>query len=193
MAVLRSRNQISSTQAGNVLKGVSLDPTGGKGTKATRDRISITVDDADLRALLRSFSQMDDIAKVDMKKIAQEIAQDAAIKVQQMAARTNQGSVVANSIKINKGDKAPNFTIGGPGNASVRGGAKYGQLLFGAEFGGPTKFANGGRRFPPRSPSEGRGNRGYFIFPTLKAMQNEITQRWLQGYEMIRKEWKGRV
>jgi hypothetical protein len=24
-------------------------------------------------------------------------------------------------------------------------------------------------------------------------MQNEITQRWLQGYEMIRKEWKGRL
>ncbi len=192
MAVLKSSSYISS-QAGNVLKGVSLDPTGGKGTQAKRDRISITVDDADLRALLRSFSQMDDIAKIDMKKIAQEIAQDAAIKVQQMASRTNQGAAVANSIKVNKSDKAPNFTIGGPGNPNVRGGAKYGQLLFGAEFGGPSSFANGGRRFPPRSPREGKGNRGYFIFPTLKAMQNEITQRWLQGYEMIRKEWKGRL
>jgi len=146
-------------------------------TKAgQRDKITITVDDSDLRALLRSFNQMDDIAKVDMRKIAQDIAQDAATKVQQMASRTNQGAAIANSIKINKGDKAPNFTIGGAGNANVRGGAKYGQLLFGAEFGGPSSFANGGRRFPPRSPREGKGNRGYFIFPTLKAMQNEITQ-----------------
>jgi hypothetical protein len=192
MAIIRQSSFISA-QAGNVLKGVSLDPTGGKGTKAKRDRISITVDDKDLRALLRSFKQMDDIASIDMKKIAQDLAQDAARNVALMASRTNQGQVVARSIKVNKSDRSPNFTIGGSGNANVKGKAKYGELLFGVEFGGPTYFPNGGKRFPPRSPRKGVGNSGYFIFPTLKAMQPEITRRWLQGYEMIRNAWKERI
>ena len=192
MAIIRQSSLISA-QAGNVLKGVSLDPTGGKGTKAKRDRISITVDDKDLRALLRSFKQMDDIASIDMKKIAQDLAVDAARNVALMASRTNQGQVVALSIKINKNDRSPNFTIGGSGNANVKGKAKYGELLFGVEFCGPTYFPNGGRRFPPKSPRKGFGNSGYFIFPTLKAMQPQITQRWLEGYEMIRNAWKGRI
>jgi hypothetical protein len=192
MAVIKKSTFVSA-QAGNVLKGVSIDPTGGKGTNAKRDRISITVDDKDLRALLRSFKQMDDIASIDMKKIAQDLAADAARNVSLMAARTNQGRAVAQSIRINKSDRSPNFTIGGSGNANVKGKAKYGELLFGAEFGGPSYFKNGGRRFPPRSPRKGVGNSGYFIFPTLKAMQPEITQRWLEGYEMIRNAWKGRL
>jgi hypothetical protein len=192
MAIIRQSSFISA-QAGNVLKGVSLDPTGGKGTNAKRDRISITVDDKDLRALLRAFKQMDDIASIDMKKIAQDLAQDAARNVALMASRTSQGQVVARSIKVNKSDRSPNFTIGGSGNANVKGKAKYGELLFGVEFGGPTYFPNGGRRFPPRSPRKGVGNSGYFIFPTLKAMQPEITRRWLQGYEMIRNAWKERI
>jgi hypothetical protein len=194
MAVYRSRNYIpSSTQANNVLKGVSLDPTGGKGTKAKRDRISITVDDRELLSLLRAFKKMDDIASNDMKKIAQDLAEEAARNVQLMANRTNQGRIVAQSIKINKKDRAPNFTIGGSGNANVKGNAKYGELLFGTEFGGPSYFSNRGRRFPSRSPREGKGNKGYFIFPTLKMMQPHITKKWLEGYGTIINAWKGRL
>jgi hypothetical protein len=157
-------------------------------TKAgQRDKITITVDDSDLRALLRSFNQMDDIAKVDMRKIAQDIAQDAATKVQQMASRTNQGAAIANSIKINKGDKAPNFTIGGTKKVT-QSGTSAGTLLFGTEF-GSKRF----RQFPPRSRPKGRGNRGWFIFIALERFQPTITKEWLQGYEKIATAWKSRA
>jgi hypothetical protein len=46
------------------------------------------------------------------------------------------------------------------------------------DFGSAGNFPNGGYKFPARTQSEGRGNRGYWIFPTLKALQPEITRRW---------------
>ena len=167
-----------------------------------RNTVSISVDDADLRKLLYAFKDMDDIAKNDMKKFARDLSIQAANQVERMASRTRQGAAVARSIKLNPGDKAPSFSLGGNSDASVRGGAKFGELLFGVEFGasgtklngqrGALYFSNGGRRFPNRSPKEGNGNAGYFIFPTLKRMQPEITRAWLEGYAMMRKAWKGR-
>ena len=50
----------------------------------------------------------------------------------------------------------------------------------------------GYRQFQPRSPREGRGNAGYFIFPTLKTLQPEITKRWVEQVDRIRREWRER-
>jgi hypothetical protein len=91
------------------------------------------------------------------------------------------------SLKTNKSDKAPNFTVGG--NTKVtRSGTSAGTLLFGTEF-GSKRFT----QFPPRSTSKGRGNRGWFIFIALERFQPIITQKWLQGYEKVANEWKGRA
>jgi hypothetical protein len=87
-----------------------------------------------------------------------------------------QAQKVAATIRANK-DRIPNVTIGGS-KGRFSGGAVSGQVLFGSEFGGPAPFENGGRRFPDRSPAQGRGNEGYGIFITLKRIQPELTRRW---------------
>jgi hypothetical protein len=105
-----------------------------------------------------------------------------------------QAAVVAQTVRFNR-DRVPNVTIGGSkGRAS--GGANAGQILFGNEFGGErnskgnkSAFPSGGFRFPPRTPKEGRGNRGYWIFPTVKAMQPEITKRWMTAINDIVDKW----
>lgn len=110
------------------------------------------------------------------------------------APMSRQSVIVASTIRANK-DRIPNVTIGGSkGRAS--GGANAGQLLFGNEFGSDRNikgskgsFPNGGYRFPDRSPSQGRGNAGYWIFPTLKAMQPEITRRWLDAVTKVMDNW----
>jgi hypothetical protein len=39
----------------------------------------------------------------------------------------------------------------------------------------------------------GKGNVGYFIFPTLKMMQPAIKAKWVAGIDKIRQEWKERI
>jgi hypothetical protein len=105
-----------------------------------------------------------------------------------------QTAIVAQTVRANK-DRIPNVTIGGSrGRAS--GGANAGILLFGNEFGSDRNtfgsagnFPNGGYKFPARTPREGRGNRGYWIFPTLKAMQPEITRRWKNAVGEVYENW----
>ena len=152
--------------------------------------IRVKVDDYELRKLLATFGRMDDIAKNDMKKIANDLAERAARFVTSYAYNAPnpaQADAVMKSLKINRSDKAPNFTMGG--NRTVtRSGAKAGTLIFGTEF-GSDKY----KQFPPRSPSKGRGNRGWFIFIALERFQPVIVKEWLKGYEKIANEWKGRA
>jgi hypothetical protein len=89
----------------------------------------------------------------------------------------------------------PTVYVGG-GKGRVSGGANAGQLLFGNEFGGDRNafgnanaFPNGGFRFPPRTSREGRGNTGYWIFPTLKAMQPEIKKKWFAAINKVMDNW----
>ena len=92
------------------------------------------------------------------------------------------------TIRANK-DKIPNVTIGG-NKGRFSGGARSGQVLFGSEFGGPAPFANGGRRFPERSPAQGRGNEGYGIFKKLKEIQPRLTREWKDAVtKHVIKKW----
>jgi hypothetical protein len=152
--------------------------------------IRVKVDDYELRKLLATFKRMDDIATKDMRKISESLAERAARFVTSYAYNAPnpaQADAVMKSLKINKSDKAPNFTVGG--NTRVtRNGAKAGTLIFGTEF-GSDKY----KQFPPRSKPKGRGNRGWFIFIALERFQPIIVREWLQGYEKIANEWKGRA
>jgi hypothetical protein len=105
-----------------------------------------------------------------------------------------QAYIVAKTVKGNR-DRIPSVTIGGS-RGRVSGGANAGQLLFGNEFGGDRNakgnlnaFPNGGFRFPPRTDREGRGNVGYWIFPTLKENQGTLTDKWKNAVEKVFKKW----
>jgi hypothetical protein len=168
---------------------------------ATRP-FEIKIKDADLLAIRKTFSKMDDIAKDDMNRAAQQIAIEAASAVGSALQSTPQGQAIARSIRVSPKSKTPFFTVGGS-SVKLRNGTPVGEIALGVEFGayqdrqrkrkGKSTNYVGYRQFQPRSPREGRGNAGYFIFPTLKALQPEITRKWVEQVDRIRREWRERI
>ena len=164
----------------------------------TRTTIRFQPDLKDLRGLLKALNKMDDDSKKALKDDVASISAwtAGAIKMSgyvgsPMPAQT---AIVAQTVRANK-DRIPNVSIGGSrGRAS--GGANAGVLLFGNEFGSDRNtfgsagnFPNGGYKFPARTPREGRGNKGYWIFPTLKALQPEITRCWKNAVGEVYENW----
>jgi hypothetical protein len=145
--------------------------------------------DKDYRALLRTFSKMDDIAKNDMKEIAKGLAERGARYAEGAASgapyNRKQAIAVAQSIKINKSDKAPSFSIGGRekvGSSAF----SAGYVIMGNEF-GSNKF----KQFPRRS---GRGGKeGWWLYRAMSRFQPTIAREWLSGFEKIRNAWTGRI
>lgn len=164
----------------------------------TRSTIKFQPDLRDLRGLLSALNKMDDDSKKALKENVASISMwtAGAIKMagyvgSPMPAQT---AIVAATVRGNK-DRIPNVTIGGS-RGRVSGGANAGVLLFGNEFGGSpdsrksvSGFPNGGYKFPARTPRVGRGNAGYWIFPTLKELQPEITRRWKEAVGKVYGEW----
>jgi hypothetical protein len=166
---------------------------------ATRP-FEIKIKDSDILAIRRTFSKMDEIAKDDMKRVANDIAVEAASAVGSALQSTPQGQALARSIRVSKSKTTPYFTVGGS-TPRLANGTPVGEIALGVEFGAyqnkPRKRKSGQytgyKQFQPRSPREGRGNAGYFIFPTLKALQPEITKKWVDQVDRIRREWRERI
>ena len=166
---------------------------------ATRP-FEIKIKDSDILAIRRTFKNMDDIAKNDMKQVANDIAIEAALAVGSALQSTEQGQALARSIRVSKSKTTPYFTIGGS-TPRLANGTPVGEIALGVEFGAYQNRSRkrksgqyiGYRQFQPRSPREGRGNAGYFIFPTLKALQPEITKKWVEQVDRIRREWRERI
>lgn len=182
--------------------------------KQQRETISIKPDSAQLKGLYAAFKTLDEEANTKLKDDVSSISKWSAGEVKTAASMApympRQAMLVAESIKFNR-DRVPNFTVGGSKKAPVtrkvtakNPAPKYGELLYGSEF-GATEFlsrrANGsnlgantfgrysGRRFPPRSPAYGRGSEGYWIYPTLRRIQPEITSRWINAVERVLGKW----
>ena len=166
---------------------------------ATRP-FEIKIKDSDILAIRKTFSKMDDIAREDMKRVANDIAVEAASAVGSALQATPQGQALARSIRVSKSKTTPYFTVGGS-TPRLANGTPVGEIALGVEFGAyqnkPRKRKSGQytgyKQFQPRSPREGRGNAGYFIFPTLKALQPEITKKWVDQVDRIRREWRERI
>ena len=149
---------------------------------ADKVTVKIQPDQSDLRGLYKAFRDMDEGAKQSLKDEVTSISAWSATELQSsytMNPYPAQAQKVAATIRANK-DRIPNVTIGGS-KGRFSGGAVSGQVLFGSEFGGPAPFENGGRRFPDRSPAQGRGNEGYGIFKELKRIQPTLTARWKEA------------
>ena len=141
--------------------------------------------DKDYRALLRTFSKMDDIAKNDMKDIAKQLAERGGNYAKGAANNApynvKQARAVAESIKISKSDKAPSFSIGG--RQKVGGSAfSAGYVIMGNEFGSKQY-----KQFPRRSGKGGK--EGWWLYRAMSRFQPTIAQEWLKGYEKIRDAW----
>jgi len=170
-----------------------------------RTTITVKPDLSDYRGLLKALSQMD---KDSQKALKDEVYSISAWTAQgirsaaQFAPFAGQATAVAATVKPSR-DRVPTVRIGGskkmPVTRKITEGnpaPNAGQLLFGSEFGGErnskgslSAFPNGGYKFPERSQREGRGNAGYWIFPTLKAMQPEIKKRWFAACNKVMDNW----
>jgi len=164
----------------------------------TRTTMTIRPDLTDYRGLLKALNQMDKEAQYALKEDVYSISAWTAQGIKQAGYAhpfyPKQAAIAAATVRPAR-DRVPTVYVGGSkGRAS--GGANAGQILFGNEFGGDrnafgnrSAFPNGGYRFPPRTSREGRGNTGYWIFPTLKAMQPEIKRRWFAACNKVMDNW----
>jgi len=148
------------------------------------DNDAISYDKADLRRITGAFKAMDEEAIAAAKRESSALAEFAQGRIKEKsntrgiaAQRIAQGSKVSKSSKIGEisfGFAAQKFS----------GGATTQQLWGGNEFG-----SNKYKQFPIWSGREGRGSKGWFIYPTLREIQPEIITQWENAFDRILKEW----
>jgi hypothetical protein len=146
---------------------------------------AISYDKAELRAIVRSFKAMDDEATGQAKKITSELADFVQGKIIGAASRSRNllDDRVAQGSKVSKSSKIGEISFGFARD-KVSGGGTTQQLWGGAEFG-----SNRLKQFPVWSGREGRGSRGWFIYPTLRSVQPESVKRWEESFSKIVKEF----
>jgi hypothetical protein len=147
----------------------------------------IQYDRRQLRAITSAFKGMSDEAVDAAKRESSAIAEFAAAKIKDAAAtRTvNPAAVqrIASGVKISKTSKIGEFSYGFA-SQKFSGGGSTRDLWAGFEFG-----SNRYKQFPNRTPNRGRGNSGYFIYPTLRQIQPQIIAQWEDAFSKILKEW----
>jgi hypothetical protein len=146
---------------------------------------AIAYDKSDLRGVLKAFKAMDEEATAQAKIISGglatyvqgKIVSAANLRPNDAANRIAAGSRVSKSSKI--GELSFGFA-----SQKFSGGGTTQQLWGGYEFG-----SNKYKQFPVWSGSQGRGSKGWFIYPTLRAEQPNIISKWENAFSEILKEY----
>ena len=148
---------------------------------------TIAYDRNDIRGILKAFKAMDDQATEEARTQSAALAYFASEEIKQAArTRTKAGKVaerVADGVSISKSSKIGEFRYGFA-RQKFSGGATTQTLWGGVEF-GSNKF----KQFPTYSGRQGRGSRGWFIYPTLRRIQPELINKWEASFDRIIKEW----
>jgi hypothetical protein len=146
---------------------------------------TITYDKAQLRGILGAFKGMDVEAVAEAKKVSNALATYVQGKIISAAGnRPNEAALrIAQGSRVSKSSKIGELSFGFV-SQKFSGGATTQQLWGGFEFG-----SNKYKQFPVWSGREGRGSRGYFIYPTLRAEQPHIIAEWEDAFTKILKEW----
>ena len=146
---------------------------------------AISYDKAELRAILRSFKAMDDEATQQAKEVTSELATYVRGKIIDSAngASNRVAPKIAQGSKVSKSSKIGEISFGFAAQ-KLSGGGTTQQVWGGYEFG-----SNRFKQFPVWSGREGRGSRGWFIYPTLRSAQPEIIKKWEEAFSKIVKEY----
>lgn len=159
--------------------------------------LSIGVEIEGLPSMWKRLNALPKTAQQEMRDAAMAIADDEASRIRAAAAAdSNQAAAIAKFIKARR-DRVPAISAGGTRKAGVSGGAKAGEIFFGAEFGGRhpkkrTSQTKSGRFVMRRTTMQFRphlGREGYFFFPTLRADQDRMLARYEQALAAIEREW----
>jgi hypothetical protein len=148
---------------------------------------TIAYNKSDLRDIYKAFKLMDEQATDEARSQSAALAYFASEEIKQAAGqRTKSGKVaqrVADGVSISKSSKIGEFRYGFA-RQKFSGGATTQTLWGGVEF-GSNKF----KQFPAYSGRQGRGSRGWFIYPTLRRIQPELIKKWEESFDRIIKEW----
>jgi len=141
----------------------------------------------DIRDILKAFKVMDAQATDEARTQSAALATYAAEEIKTAArGRTKSGKIaqrVADGVSISKSSKIGEFKYGFA-RQKFSGGATTQTLWGGVEF-GSNKF----KQFPSYSGRQGRGSRGWFIYPTLRRIQPELISKWEAAYNRILDKW----
>jgi len=148
---------------------------------------AITYDKQELRGIIKAFKAMDDEAVQAAKKESSALAQYAADKIKAAAGTRSVSGIaarrIADGVSVSKSSKVGELSYGFARQKFSGGGSTL-DLLYGMEFG-----SNRFKQFPNRTPKQGRGNSGYFIYSTLKQIQPDLIKQWEEAFDRILKEW----
>jgi hypothetical protein len=142
---------------------------------------AISYDKAELRAILRSFKAMDEEATSQAKEVTSELADYVRTKIIATANQSNNRAAprIAQGSKVSKSSKIGEISFGFAAQ-KLSGGGTTQQVWGGYEFG-----SNRFKQFPVWSGREGRGSRGWFIYPTLRSAQPDIVKKWEEAFSKI--------
>ena len=146
---------------------------------------SIAYDKADLRGIYSAFKAMDETAVAEAKSQSNALATYLQGKIQSTAGESNNrvAPLIAAGSRVSKSAKTGEISFGFA-SQKLSGGGTTQMLWGGYEFG-----SNRYKQFPVWSGREGRGSRGWFIYPTLRAEQPYIINEWENAFSKILKEW----
>ena len=163
--------------------------TGAAPTKrSTRSSIKLQPDVRQLKGLFAALKEMDKESNTKLRDDVSAISAWSATQIKRGAFDTGvlfsgQSKRVSESVRHNR-DRVPNVTIGGS-KLKFSGGAVSGIIVMGNEWGSAVTFPNGGKRFP-----RGLYPQGNWIFPTLRAIQPEVTRRWKDAVTDVLSNWE---
>ena len=147
---------------------------------------AVAYDKAELRAVIRAFKAMDEDSIAAAKTQSSALADYLQKKIQSTARQIRSNKVatkIADGSTVSKSSKIGEISFGFA-RQKYSGGGTTQQLWGGSEFG-----SNKYKQFPVWSGREGRGSRGWFIYPTLRAEQPYLVREWENGFDKILKEW----
>jgi hypothetical protein len=147
---------------------------------------AIALDKSELSKVFKALKNMDDAAIDEAKRASGALAEYSRNEIIQSADKLRSRAVasrIATGSKVKKSSKIGEITFGFA-SQKFSGGADTKQIWGGSEFGSNTY-----KQFPVWSGREGRGSKGYFIYPTLRKIQPYIVAEWTKSFNKILGEW----
>jgi hypothetical protein len=147
----------------------------------------VAFDRSELSAVFKALRNMDEQATEEAKRQSGALADYAKNEIIGTASGLSTSRTVSSRIvqgaKVKKSSKIGEITYGFA-SQKFSGGATTKDIWGGSEFG-----SNRYRQFPVWSGREGRGSKGWFIYPTLRRIQPYIVSEWTQSFDKILKRW----
>jgi hypothetical protein len=152
------------------------------------DDVRLEVDERTLNGLRYALTKMDKDSNTQLRNDVADITSWYAPKLANAALGLGSANNPAQALRVAQSiravrDRTPYVRVGGR-SSRFSGGAVAGQVLYGSEFG-----SNNYKQFPARSPKTGRGNAGWWIYPSLKRFQPEITYKWKEAVMKVLGNW----